>query len=83
MQQAADFFDETKLLYELVKGLGESDFERDTLFKNWTINDVLVHLHFWNMSADSSLNNLGKFDEMMEEFSSAIPILLQNPNVLV
>ena len=72
MQQAADFLEETNLLYQLVKGLDESEFEQETLFKSWTINDILVHLHFWNMSADSALNDPGRFDEMMEEFSSAI-----------
>lgn len=72
MQQAADFFEETGLFFQLIEGLDESMFEQETLFKNWTINDILVHLHFWNKNADSSLNEPGKFDEMMEDFFSAI-----------
>lgn len=72
MQQAHDFIEETDILYELLVSLDEAEFEKPTLFKDWTINDILVHLHFWNLNAHASLNEPGKFDEMMERFFSAI-----------
>lgn len=72
MQQAHDFLEETEVLYKLSEGLEESEFEKPTLFKDWTINDILVHLHFWNMNAEASLNEPGKFDDMMAQFFTAI-----------
>ncbi len=72
MQQASDFLEETNILFELMKNLVGSDFDRVTLFKNWTLNDILVHLHFWNINAHSSLNDPDKFDGMMKQFFSAI-----------
>ena len=72
MQQASDFLEESKSLLNLLEGLDESEFEKKTLFKQWTINDILVHLHFWNMNVDSSVNKPDQFDKMMEQFFSAI-----------
>lgn len=72
MEQAKHFLEEINVLYELVSPLDEADYERKTLFKNWTINDILVHLHFWNMGADLSLNEPDKYDDMMKQFFDAI-----------
>ncbi len=72
MQQAHDFLEETEALYKLIKSLDETEFEKTTLFKGWTVNDILVHLHFWNINAHASLNESDKFDAMMERFFSAI-----------
>jgi uncharacterized protein (TIGR03084 family) len=55
LQQALDFRDESEALYQLLAGLDEADFERETLFKAWTIRDVVGHLHMWNWAADLSL----------------------------
>ncbi len=57
LQQANDFQAESDALYELLEPLGEHDFDRKTLFKDWTINDVLQHLHFFNYAANLSLND--------------------------
>lgn len=72
MEQATHFFEESNVLYTLIAKLDEADYERKTLFKNWSINDILVHLHFWNMSADLSLNKPDEFEAMMKQFFSAI-----------
>lgn len=72
MQQAHDFLEETAVLYKLLENLSDVEFEKPTLFKDWTINDILVHLHFWNMNAEASLNEPGKFDDMMAQFFTAI-----------
>lgn len=72
MQQAHDFLEETEILYKLLGNLDEAEFEKPTLFKNWMINDILVHLHFWNSNAHASLNEPTKFDQVMERFFSAI-----------
>ena len=72
MQQAADFLEESNVLIELVNGLENVQFEQQTQFKNWTINDILVHLHFWNLGADLSLNDPDAFTAMFEELFGAL-----------
>ncbi len=57
LQQAIDFQSESDALYELLKPLKDADFERQTLFKGWTINTVLQHLHYFNHAADLSLSD--------------------------
>ncbi len=61
LTEAYDFRDESEALYKLLEPLEDADYERVTLFKDWTINDVLQHLHFFNYAAD-----LTRIDE--EEF---------------
>jgi len=74
IQQAIDFKEESDALYQLLKPLTDTQFEQKTQFKDWTINDVLGHLHMGNWAADLSLNNVLAFDKFMaelnEEFTS-------------
>lgn len=71
LQQAIDFREESDALYDVLAPLGEADFERKTLFKDWTLNDVLGHLHMWNHGADLSLNDPGAFGALMKQVSSS------------
>jgi uncharacterized protein (TIGR03084 family) len=57
MQQAIDFRDESEALYQLLEPLTDADFDRKTLFEDWTINHVVGHLHMWNWAADLSLKD--------------------------
>jgi uncharacterized protein (TIGR03084 family) len=61
MQQAYDFEDENDALYELLAPLNDEDFAMATLFKDWTINDILAHLHIFNYLADLSLQAPDEF----------------------
>jgi len=61
MQQAQDFLEESYALASLLDPLSEADFERVTQFKSWTINDVLGHLHMFNVAADLTLESGAKF----------------------
>ncbi|MEC7302466.1 MAG: TIGR03084 family metal-binding protein [Pseudomonadota bacterium] len=63
LEQAAAFREESEVLYELLATLSEDDFSRPTLFKYWTANDILGHLHWGNMQADNSLNDEARFLE--------------------
>ena len=45
------FRDESEALYRLLEGMADARFAAPTLFKGWTIGDVLAHLHFWNGAA--------------------------------
>ncbi|MEO0549635.1 MAG: TIGR03084 family metal-binding protein [Pseudomonadota bacterium] len=49
--QADDFRAESEALFELLNTAEDSQFAEPTQFKNWTINAVLQHLHFWNQMA--------------------------------
>ena len=48
MEQAKDFFDESKDLYELLNAEGVACLSTTTLFKNWTIEDVIGHLYLFS-----------------------------------
>ena len=61
MQAAYDFKDECDNIAGILSGKADTDFEAVTLFKEWTINDILGHLHLWNIAADDALNNPEKF----------------------
>jgi uncharacterized protein (TIGR03084 family) len=61
MQQAQDFCDESDALAGLLAPLSDTEFETPTLFKGWTINQVLRHLHIWNIAADLALTDEAAF----------------------
>lgn len=72
LQQAIDFRDESETLHALLDGAGEADFERATQFKQWTLNDVLVHLHFWNRAADMSAFDPDGFATLFAELGASL-----------
>ncbi len=55
--EAQDFLDESMALHQLVSPLSEADFQQPTQFKEWTVNHVMQHLHFFNIVADLSLSD--------------------------
>jgi len=71
MQTAIDFRDECDALYALLRPLTEADFGRKTLFKDWTVNDVLAHLHFFNYAADLTLKDGDAFMALLGSLRSA------------
>ena len=54
MQQATDFLEESRALAGLLAALSDLDFETQTQFKGWTINNIVRHLHVWNIAQDST-----------------------------
>ena len=62
-QQVDDFRAESEALYDVMKDLGDADYETVTQFKDWTFNDVLQHLHFWNIGAKQSAEDPDGFSE--------------------
>lgn len=71
MDQARDFLEECETLAAVLTGLADSDFERVTQFKDWTINDVLVHLHYWNRAADLSVTDPDTFSAELAQLMGA------------
>ena len=55
MKQATDFLEDSRQLFDLLRDKTEKDFQLRTQFKNWTINDVIGHLHIFNFAANLSL----------------------------
>jgi uncharacterized protein (TIGR03084 family) len=72
MQQAQDFKDESKALATLIAPLSDAQFEMPTLFKGWTINNILRHLYVWNIAADLSLSDEVAFAGFMAAMASGI-----------
>lgn len=66
-QQVIDFRDESDALYELVAPLSEQALQEPTAFKDWTIDDVIGHLHMWNWAADLSLKDGDGFKAFFRE----------------
>ena len=53
MQEAQDFKDESDTLAAVLADADDAVFATVTQFKNWTIEDVIGHLHIWNDPAGS------------------------------
>lgn len=67
MQQAWDFCDESEALHTILEPLPESAYTVPTQFNGWTIDDILQHLHHFNIMADRSLNEPERFDAEFAE----------------
>ena len=72
LEQAIHFKEESDALYNLLINADNDLFKLNTQFKSWTINDVLYHLHVWNIAALLSLKNENEFKEFMQNFMEAI-----------
>lgn len=61
MQEALAFRAENESLYALVSTLTDEELDTKTFFKEWTINEILRHLHVWNVAADITLRDSKEF----------------------
>lgn len=68
--EAQDFRDESDSLFELLKGLEASAYSDPTLFKHWSINQVLRHLHMWNWAACLALADTHAFVDFYKQISA-------------
>ena len=72
MQQVDDFAQECAVLDALLQSLQPDDWTRETLFKSWTVNDVMVHLHYWNRMAHWSWVDEARFDAELRTMMGGI-----------
>jgi uncharacterized protein (TIGR03084 family) len=72
LQHATDFREESDVLAALLDPLGEADWARATKFKNWFVDDVIAHLHFFNHAADLALRDPAAFDTLLVALMTAI-----------
>ena len=63
LEQAADFQDESDALHRLLETVTDTDFDRATQFKGWTLTNIIGHLHMWNRAAALSLEDEAAFIE--------------------
>ncbi|WP_411816564.1 TIGR03084 family metal-binding protein [Hyphococcus sp. DH-69] len=69
---ADDFLIECDVLDDLLKRQNAEDLMRETQFKNWTIEDIIAHLHMWNHAALLTLESREKFQSFLMEI---LPVL--------
>ena len=72
MQQARDLREEGEELYKLVRSLDPADWDRSTPFKNWTVNDVIAHLHTTDLVATLAVEDPDRFRAMVRAGERAI-----------
>lgn len=71
LQTALDFKSESDNLYQTLCHLADKDFEQITQFKNWTINNVIQHLHFFNWAAHLSIKDEQAFRKLTEDLKES------------
>ena len=70
MQQAHYYLAEVDELSKLLRDQLESIFFQKTLFKSWTVNDVIGHLYMLDLAALKSLQNEDEFAKIYSNVSS-------------
>ena len=67
LTQAADFRAEADELHALLVTLDNAHWDRATLFKQWTINDIVQHLHDGDLMAAASVSGPEYFAKFRAE----------------
>jgi uncharacterized protein (TIGR03084 family) len=70
LPQIADFRVEADELRALLLTLPDKDWDRATLFKSWTVNDVVQHLHASDLMAAASAAGPGSFEHARAEIQA-------------
>lgn len=71
-QQVIDFREESEALFRLIEALDDRELARTTQFKDWTVEEVIRHLHVWNRAAELSLTDANAFLEFFEQVKLAM-----------
>ena len=68
MQEARDFREESDTIANVLAHSGDDVFSTVTQFKGWTIEDVIGHLHVWNVAALLTLEDPEGFQSFIKSF---------------
>lgn len=68
LEQAAHFRRESLALFDLVRDLPAHLLDKPTLFKGWTIVDIIRHLHMWNWAVIMSLDEPAEFSVAVDRW---------------
>ena len=71
LPQAVDFRAEADALHALLATLSDADWARPTLFKSWTTNDIVQHLHAGDLMAAASVSGEDPFRQLRAEIQAA------------
>lgn len=72
MQAALDFKAECDAIAAILEPLSDKEFETETLFKGWKINDIIAHLHVWNIATELTLKDEAKWFAFLQTALSAL-----------
>ncbi|PIE14072.1 MAG: TIGR03084 family protein [Rhodobacterales bacterium] len=64
MQAATDLREEIEVLSDVVTPLSQPELDRETLFKGWSVEDILGHLHMFDVAALKALQGPELFAKM-------------------
>ena len=67
LKQADDFYEECLSTYDLLNSISENKLFTPTLFKKWSFNDIIRHLHVWNIAAYKSLLGSKEWESFYSE----------------
>lgn len=67
MQQIADLEAESREFHRLLASLKDDDWQRATLFKGWTINDIVQHLHMGDTMGLASATDSAQFAALLAD----------------
>jgi len=67
MKEAWDFKNECDSIAAILDGKTEAELQTSTLFKGWTIHDIIGHLHLWNIAANQTLSDPEEFQIFIKE----------------
>ncbi len=70
LQQIADLRDEAEELHRLLAILKANDWDRATLFKAWTLNDIVQHLHMGDAMGLASATDPAAFEALVADIQS-------------
>ena len=70
LTQALDFQAEANELHTLLGTLNDTDWDSVTLFKGWTVNDIVQHLHDSDLMAAASLAGPEPFTRLRTEIEA-------------
>lgn len=71
LEQVNDFRAEAQELDEFLTKLDEADWDRETTFKSWTINDVVQHLHYGDILGHKSATDVATYAALRDELRDA------------
>ncbi|MEM1246806.1 MAG: TIGR03084 family metal-binding protein [Acidobacteriota bacterium] len=71
-QQALDLRDESEELHALLAPLDDASYDRKTQFKDWTLHDIVAHLHIFNWAAAESIRDGDAFAAWYAGFGRAM-----------
>lgn len=70
LTQAYDYLEECRQLRKILNNFSDKDWNRPTQFKDWTANDVIGHLHLFDVAADKTLNSADELQAFLADINA-------------